>query len=185
MGGLNDFMFGKKEKNKKQTLLTDQQSGALNDYFENPIEKNATYGAGNDYLQRLLSNDPEAYAAFEKPYMENFEQNIAPGIAERYAGLGTGGGALSSSAFSGSLAQAGRNLQSDLAMQRGQMQMAALPQALQYAQQPYTNKMAGIDQRTFENVNRPETHGLIGEATKSFVNAGAKQAGKNMFGGVV
>jgi hypothetical protein len=103
------------------------------------LQNNSLFGTGSSYLQNLLSNAPGAFSAFEAPFLQNFEQNIAPGIAERFAGSGTGAGALSSSGFQNSLAQAGRNLQTDLAGLRSGLQMQALPQALQYAQQPISN----------------------------------------------
>lgn len=172
------FLFGEGEEDKQQTLLTKNQSSALDNALQNPIDKSPLFSAGSSQLQKLLSGDPEAFAAFEKPFYENFEQNIAPSIARRYSGLGTGSGALSSSAFNSSIAQAGGKLQTDLAAQRGQLQMQALPQALAYAQQPYSNTNDLTRQRTFENIHRPASYGLVGEAATSFVKGAAGAAGK-------
>ena len=54
------------------------------------------------------------------PAMRNFQQNVIPGISERFAG----GNALRSGAFGTTLAQAGSDLQSNLAAQLGQRQVA-------------------------------------------------------------
>ena len=56
--------------------------------------------------------------------------------------------------------------------------MQALPQALAYAQQPYSNTNALTSQRTFENVHRPASYGLVGEAATSFVKGAAGAAGE-------
>jgi hypothetical protein len=151
---------GSKGKMKKVSNYNAQQEQGSQDYWNNPIQNTPLYGAGSDYLQRILSNDPELMAQFEAPYMQNFEQNIAPGIAERFGGMGTGGGAMSSSGLNNSLAQAGRGLQSDLAAMRAQLGMTATQTALGYAQQPYNNINSGLQQRPFENYYVPPTNGV-------------------------
>lgn len=162
MPGLSEFLFGKSDKTKSLNVLTPEQKRALSEYFSQGIDKTPLYSSGSNYLQGLLSNSPDAFSAFEAPYLQNFEQNIIPSIAERFAGMGTGAGASSSSALYNSLAQAGRSLQTDLAGLRSGLQMQALPQALGYAQQPYSNKLAGIGTRSFENMYQPGNTGLIG-----------------------
>lgn len=179
MPSLNEVFFGRGDKNKRLTTKTAEQNAALKRYFEQSIESSPLYGAGSNFLQSLLSNEPGAFAAFEAPYMQQFQQQIAPGIAERFAGMGTGAGAMSSSGLNNSLAQAGGNLQNQLASLRGNMQMQGLGQALQYAQQPYTNLLGGISQNTFENTYQPGNLGLFGEFATSF----AKSAGKTLGGG--
>ncbi len=184
MGWIDDLLFGKKEKNERKDLLSPEARSKLQDYLNNPIEKSPLYGAGGDYLQRLLSNDPEAYKDFERPYLENFEQNIAPSIAQRYAGMGTGASGLSTGGFQSSLAQAGRGLQTDLAAKRGEMQMNALPQALNYAQQPYDNSIRGItaDQNSYQNTRRPGTNGLVQNLAGGVLTAGASAIGGPLAG---
>lgn len=170
MPGLSEFLFGKSDKTKSLNVLTPEQKRALSEYFSQGIDKNPLYSSGSSYLQGLLSNSPDAFSAFEAPYFQNFEQNIIPSIAERFAGMGTGAGASSSSALYNSLAQAGRSLQTDLAGLRSGLQMQALPQALGYAQQPYSNKLAGIGARGFENVYQPGSTGLLGGITSGLAS---------------
>lgn len=162
---------------KSAGLLSREQSKNLKDYFNNPITGNETYQAGEQYLQNLLSGGENAYNAFEAPYLQNFQQQILPGIANRFAGAGTGAGALSSSAFNQTAAQAGSTLQAQLAQLRGGLQMQAIPQSLAYAQQPYANQLAGINVRTKENFYQPEqqsgTSSLLGGLAKTALTAGA------------
>lgn len=174
--GFFDFVTGKPEQFKQKTLHTKEQQQALIDYLRNPINQTPLYESGQNYIQQLLSNQPGAYEAFEKPYMQNFEQNIAPQIAERFAAGqgygGTGGGALYSSGFQNSIAQAGANLQAQLAALRGGLQMQALPEALTYAQQPYSNLYNALNVRPFENIHMQRQPGLLEGGSSGFAQGG-------------
>lgn len=79
------------------------------------------------YLQQLLSGDPEATAAFEAPYMRQFNEQIVPGLANQFAGMG----ALSSSGFQQSLGQAGAGLSENLAALREGLRSQAAGQGMQ------------------------------------------------------
>lgn len=81
--------------------------------------------SGLNYINQILSNDPEAMRAFEAPYMRQFQQDIVPAISERFAGMGTGG-TLSSSGLDQSLGQAGRELSENLASLRANLKQNAL-----------------------------------------------------------
>lgn len=76
------------------------------------------------YLQQLLSGDPSASEAFAAPYMRQFNEQIVPGIAERFAGAG----ALSSSGFQQALGQAGAGLAENLASLREGLKFNAAQQ---------------------------------------------------------
>jgi hypothetical protein len=145
MAGFWDFLTGTESKMKPYNK--DVLKG-LTDIFQTGggLENNPLFGGASNFIQSLYSNDPNAFKNFEAPYMQNFEQNIIPGIAERFAGAGTGGGAMSSSGLNQSLAQAGRNLQTDLAGLRSGLQMQGLPQALNFAQQPTQNRLTAASQ---------------------------------------
>lgn len=171
----NEFLFGKDPEMKPfneqslQSLLQLLQGGGL--------EGNSLYGSGASYLQNLLSGNPEAFRNFEAPYMQNFQQNIIPGIAERFAGAGTGAGAGSSSALNNSLAQAGRNLQTDLAGLRSGLQMQALPQALGYAQQPISNIFGAAQAIPNQYYENPAKQGTLQELLKAFAQGAGKSIG--------
>ncbi len=119
-----------------QNQLLKQLLGSLQGQSSN-IQQSPLFQQGSSFLQNLLSGSPEATAAFEAPYLRQFNEQIVPGLAERFSGLGAG--AQSSSAFSQALGAAGAGLQENLAGLRGQLQLGALPQALGYAQQPISN----------------------------------------------
>lgn len=175
MANIFQTIFGSRDKLKKVPTMAPYQQRAFQSFFDNPIQQSPLYNAGSSYLQNILSGDPNAFAAFEAPYLQNFEQNIVPGIAERFAGMGTGAGALNSSGLNNSLAQAGRNLQTDLAGLRAGLQMQALPQALGYAQQPYSNILAGSQVSPFAYAHQPGSPGLLGGVLGGF-GQGAGQA---------
>lgn len=81
---------------------------------------------GLEYLQGLLGNSQESMDTFQAPYMRMFNEQIVPGIAERFSGLGAG--AQSSSAFQQSLGQAGAGLSEMLASLHQNMKGNALSQ---------------------------------------------------------
>lgn len=164
MPGFFEQLFGSKPQNRRLPTMLPEQQSALQGFFSNNIDQSPLYGAGAGYLQGLLNNSPESRADFEAPYLNQFRQQILPGIAERFAGLGTGSGALNSSAFNQMAIQAGSSLQNSLAQLRQQIMMQALPQAMSYAQQPYSNLFAALNARPFENVHTPGTPGLFGSA---------------------
>lgn len=125
-----------KEQDKLLKWLTKSVTGKLPKEFD--ISKQPTYKAGQDYLTRLLSNDPSAMEAFEAPARRQFREEIMPEIAEQYAGAGAG----RSSAFNLAATHAGGTLAEQLAAQRAQLQLGAIPQALQYAQIPVEQRAA-------------------------------------------
>lgn len=74
-------------------------------------------GGAGDVYQNLLSmakGDQGMFEQLEAPAMRQFQQQIAPGIASRYAGSGISG----SSGMQNALASAGGNLAQDLQAQR-------------------------------------------------------------------
>lgn len=172
----NKFLFGSESQMKPYNK---QSLGSLLQLLQGGgLEDNALFGAGSSFLENILSGSPNATAAFEAPLMQQFQQQIAPGIAERFAGMGTGAGAASSSALNNSLAQAGANLQNQIGSLRGQLQMQALPLALQYAQSPIQNMLAAAGLIPGQYYEIPGQGGFVQGAANAFAH-GAGQA----FGG--
>jgi hypothetical protein len=70
-------------------------------------------GAFQNKILQMLGGQLESpnFETFAAPYKRDFQENIVPGIAERFAGLG----GLSSSGFTQSLGQAGGALEEKLA----------------------------------------------------------------------
>ena len=136
------------QKNFFKQLLGSLQGQSTN------IQQSPLFQQGSSFLQNLLSGSPEASAAFEAPYMRQFQEQVIPGLAERFAGMGAG--AQSSSAFNQALGAAGAGLQEQLAALRGNLGLQAAGQGLQYAQQPISN-LQGFSQLG------------LGTTTKAFV----------------
>jgi hypothetical protein len=175
--GISEFFFGSDPKMKKMNNFTQEQQRGHQDYWNNPIQNSPLYGAGQDWIQRILSNDPEAYADFEKPIMNQFEQQIVPAIAERFGGIA---GNKGNSGLNNSLAQAGKDLSTNIGGIRAGLQQNAVNQGLAYAQQPYSNAQAGFGVREFENVQQPGTEGLISPLLKKGLGAAASSFGAPM-----
>jgi hypothetical protein len=122
--------------NSGQKKLLQQLLGSLNGQSSN-IQQNPLFQQGSNYLQQLLSGSPESTQAFEAPAMRQFNEQIIPGIAERFSGMGAG--SQSSSAFQQALGQAGAGLSERLQALRSGLQTQAVDQSLSYAQQPISN----------------------------------------------
>ncbi|MFP4086642.1 MAG: hypothetical protein ACLFUL_07600 [Desulfobacteraceae bacterium] len=73
--------------------------------------------ASSEYLDRLMTQDYDPAAgreyweeAFQKPMMQQWEQEIMPSVAEKYAGTG----AMSSSGFNRAMGTAAENMQTQM-----------------------------------------------------------------------
>lgn len=166
LGGL----FGNKSGGKPDKvgqiprLLPEQQ-----EYLKNTLAQlqgmqgpGGNYGLSQNYLQSLLQQSPEAYARFASPYQTQFQEQILPQIAERYAGLGGPlAGAGSNSGFAQALGGAATQYQSNLAGLYAQLQQQAAQQAMgQY------NTLAGMGLGTqaFFPTYQPGNLGFMGTA---------------------
>lgn len=140
LSGLFGIGKGKKDKVKDYSPYNKQQQNFIGNQLEalGPLNEDAI-----SYIQQLLSSDPEALSAFEQPYLDKYNQETVPGIAERFAGIG----AQSSSGFNQAMAQGARGLQTDLAALRSGLKSQALNQlnmmtqtGLKPMNQPYVQK---------------------------------------------
>lgn len=109
-----------------------------------PFQQGSAQQTGMNYLQGLMSQDPQAMQAFEAPYKRQFSEEILPQIAQRFSGLG----ALNSSGFQQALARAGEGLSERLAALHGGLGMQA------------AGMMPGMSQ-----MNQQNAQGLLGGAT--------------------
>lgn len=135
---------GEKTKIHKLSTLTSSQRDLLRDIIKHPnrslqtSQYNPLYQKGSKYLGHLLSGNPKLLQAFMAPAMRQFQQQIVPGLAERFSGLD----ARSSSAFNQAMGQAGAGLAENLAALRANLGMGAANQALQYSQVPFSQNLA-------------------------------------------
>lgn len=166
---INEFLLGKKERTQQLPAFNKQQQALQQSLISQLLGQNANiqqsplFQQGSSFLQNLLSGSPEATAAFEAPYMRQFNEQTIPELAERFSGLGSG--SQRSSAFQQALGSAGAGLQENLASLRSGLQMQAIPQAFSYAQQPISNYASLANQAfrpSFENILRPATGGVLG-----------------------
>jgi hypothetical protein len=179
-GGSGNSFSGTPEKYGKIRTKLNSQNRLFKDLRQSGggLGENPLYARGEDYLYDLLSNSQGSMDRFQEPYLQNFNERIAPGIAERFAGAGTGSGAYNSSAFQNSISQAGRGLQSDLASMRETQRAGASGQALNYAQQPVSNLMQLLNYQPFENTHtarqpgiQDSLAGMLPEALKGLFNS--------------
>lgn len=137
LGGLTGFLGGK-DKMKKIPTMTKEQQGLLNQMI-GMLGPQAGLGQGMmggiDLQRQYMDPSSEAVSQFTQPYINEFNQQTIPGLAERFAGMGAMGGGLSSSGFGQSLSAAGGNLQSQLAQLKAMLgQQAAQSLMGQYGQ---------------------------------------------------
>ena len=115
------------------------QTELLKHYAKHPsvgmpsATKQPIFQSGMQYLQGIMSQNPEMMKQFEAPYMRQFNEQIMPNIAEQFAGAG----ALESSGFQNAAAGAGTDLMERLAALRSGLGMQASQQALAYGQVPF------------------------------------------------
>lgn len=138
MAGLFEFLFGSGDKPQKIPTMTGSQKNFLSSILgqlggmQGP---SSSYGLAQQRLQEQLMGGNEAYDAFAAPYMRQFQEQLVPQLAERFAGAG----ALSSSSFGQALGSAGAGLQEQLASLRANQQQGAIQNAFgQY------NTLAGL-----------------------------------------
>lgn len=137
-GNLSDFLFGS-DKWKQQNAFSPQQM-QLHQGMGSLLQNSGAYGQAFGNLQALLDPSNEGYNRFTQPYMDAFNNETLPMLAERFAGRG----ALSSSAFGQALGTAGAGLQNQLASLKAGLQNQAGSQIFgQYenflGQKPYYN----------------------------------------------
>lgn len=159
--------------------IQQQVSGMRN---QGDVTQNQNYQTGQDWLQSMFS-DPDFFNKFQAPIQRNFEENTIPELANRFAGMGSGG-ALGSTAFRNQLAREGSNLNTNLAALRGGMQQQAIPQLQSYSQQPFQNylNLLGIGTTPTQNTYQGPSTGLFGGLAAPFAQGAAniwgQQAGQ-------
>jgi hypothetical protein len=154
------FLFGEDDKLKQLENLSPEQQQILQQLLGNVqgMGGQGAYGQATNLLQQYLDPQSDIYKNFEAPYRQEFEQQTVPMLAERFAGQGAQGGALSSSGFGQALGAAGSNLQTNLAQMKSGLQRQSISDILgQY------NTMAGLGLGTqpFSYYNKPGHQGFL------------------------
>ncbi len=158
MGGFNDWLMGTPDKLKKIPTGTQEQLGLHNNLLQQAMgmsQAGGGYNQAQQYYNSLLHPGNDAFNNFAAPFMNQFQEQTLPGIAERFAGAG----ALSSSGFGQALGGAGAGLQSQLAQLFAQMQsQAAGAQTNQYNQLATT----GLNYQPFAYQQQEGSQGALG-----------------------
>ncbi len=122
MPGFSDWLFGSPDKLKKTATGTKEQmqfgGHDLIGMLQQMMQQGGGQNLANQHDQRLLGQGPEAFNQFASPYLQQFQEQMLPQIAEQFAGKG----ALSSSGFGQALGGASAGLQSKLAELFSQLQ---------------------------------------------------------------
>jgi hypothetical protein len=154
-------LFGSKNKLSKLPTKTKEQQAFQGNILQQAMGmqgQGGGYGNALNYWQDLLNPQSASYNDFAAPYMNEFEQQTVPRLADRFAGYGNTSGALSSSGFAQALGGAGAGLQAKLAaLKAGLQQQAAGALTNQF------NNLAGIglsDQ--FAYGSQPGGGGVVG-----------------------
>jgi hypothetical protein len=162
VGALASQSGGKEGEYNKLETMTPEQRNMLNSLMKQlgssgQIGQGGQQGTG--YMQQMLDPSSEAYKKFEQPYMNQFNQETVPGLAERFAGMGGGmGGGTSSSGFGQALSSAGSNLQSQLAALKTGMQ----GQAANSLMQQFQNMMGqGLGAQAYGYSHQPASPGMF------------------------
>lgn len=145
---------------------------------QNDITQNQNFQGGSQWLNDLFGNDQNFFDKFQAPMERNFSENIAPELANRFGGMGSGG-SLNSTGFRNQANREGERLQESIAAMRGGMQQAGVGQALQYGQQPVQNYMQMLQQamQPTQNTYQGPSMGLFGGMAAPFAQGAASYWG--------
>jgi hypothetical protein len=147
------LFYGKPEKFQQLSTLNKGQQGLQSQLLASLQGQGAggAFGDIADYYRSLMDPSSDAARAFEAPMMREYNEDIIPGLAEQFAGMGSG--AMSSSGFQNAAMREGTNLAERLAAMRQGLRQ-------QGAQGLGGLTMQGM-QPTVENVHRPATSGFL------------------------
>lgn len=174
MADLMDWVFGSADKFKKLDTGTKQQQQFGGQDLISLLQQMMQPGGGlnlaNQYDQNLLGQGPEAFNQFSAPYLQQFQEQMLPQIAERFAG----GGALSSSGFGQAVGAGASNLQAQLAQLFSQLQAGAAGRQ----QGQFQNlSQTGLNYQPFAYEKQAGSQGMLNTAISGGLNAFAGPLG--------
>ena len=168
-----NWLFGTDNEMQKLPTGTPEQQQLGQNLTQNATQfgqPGGGFGLANNWFNQLLGGgqggQEGAYNQFAQPYMQQFESQILPMIAEKYGGMG----ALSSSGFGQALGGAGAGLQSQLAQLFSSLQGQAAQS--QYGQYNQMNQTA-LGYSPFAYNENQGSQGMLAP----FLTAGAKGFG--------
>tara|TARA_R110002126_G_scaffold51939_1_gene141838 strand:+ start:11631 stop:12158 length:528 start_codon:yes stop_codon:yes gene_type:complete len=170
MAGIFDFLFGSDDKTEQLPSMSPEQTQFLQQLMQ-MLGGEGQLGQGQEEalsgLRELMDPSSAAQQRFADPYMQQFQQQTIPGIAEQFAGAG--GGALSSSGFGQALGSASAGLQSQLAQLKSGLQQ----QSAQDIMGQFQNlSQQGLGAQPFGYQHKQGSQGALGSALGGFAGAG-------------
>lgn len=135
--GLFGFGKAKQPKIKQMQNFDPQQQAVINQLSEAAQQGNQQ---AFEWLNRILSGDESAFAEFEAPAMEQFQQSTVPSILERFSYGQQGNMSKGNSALNNSLGAAAKSLSLGLSAQRAGLKGDAINALQNYTSQALTKK---------------------------------------------
>jgi hypothetical protein len=180
-----EFLFGGEDTLNKFPTGTKEQEALHNNILSQAMgmsQQGGGYNQANQYYNNLLGgNQQQAFDQFSQPYLQQFQEQLLPQIAERFAGAG----ALSSSGFGQALGGASSNLQSQLAKLFSELQQQAAQQ--QYGQYNQLSQ-TGLNHQPFGYNQREGSSGFLpnalGVAGTALAGPGGAALGQGFGGGI-
>ena len=146
------FFRGRPEEVQQVPTISPQQQQLLAQVIQALMGGGLAGGQNQalQYLQDILSDNPEAIQRMEAPTRRAFQEQTIPNILERFTSQGAGLGR--SSAVGQQLSQAGQRLEEGLAAQREGLK----GNAAQSLMSNYLSQLGlGLGTKGFENILRP------------------------------
>lgn len=120
LGGIGGLLSRpKSSKIRQASTLSPQQEQTLNPFYQGLGDANQ---GGLEQLMQLLNYQPQGQQEMEQPLFEQFQQQVIPGILERFLGSGNSKG---SGGLNQAIGQGLRGLGGDIASMRAQQQQGA------------------------------------------------------------
>src|ERR1700679_312113 len=178
---IGERLFGNSPEIQQKATGTRQQmqfgGKDLIGILQHMMGQGGGYNQANQYDQNFIGNNSQqAFNNFSAPYLQQFEEQLLPQIAERFAGRG----ALSSSGFGQALGGATAGLQSQLAQLFSQLQ----GQAAGRQQNQFQNlSQIGLGYNPFAYHERQGSTGFVAPFLTSVASSFAGGAGRGLTGG--
>lgn len=182
---LGNFLFGSSPKMKQRSRLSEEQLPLYNQMLAAIAGPGAggAFGSAADYYRQLLSPDSQTAQAMFSPEMRKFQEETIPGLAEQFAGMGSGN--LSSSGFRNAAVNAGADLQERLGAIRAQLQQQGAMGLMGLGQMgvspQYTENYATAGQPGFFASMAPGVGAGIGMGLGAPAGAAFSSALQNLF----
>jgi hypothetical protein len=124
-----EALFGTKGKFRTTPTTTPQQQALISQLISGLGAGGGLLGTGLGAIGQQLGGGQEFIEQLQAPALRQFQEQIIPGLAERFSAAGSG--AQGSSAFQQALGQAGAGLSEQLAAQRAGLGVQQQQQGLQ------------------------------------------------------